>query len=212
MLVFKVPKLKPFIITFVLILLCLNIVYAQKINLEKWVSKTVDSLKKEKIDTIEYYHSYCGECWIIEKPVDKNTKTNKTYCDVGSGWVQIENIIIYKQKNKYYTLSFNCNYPPIKKELASVKSLDYFISIIPILYKGDKTLKHLYQKNKFNPPIAVDGGYEEAYIYWNKKKQSVFLQEDQKTSKVWNKFFWIPKQVQLLKFIKSDIALKNQLQ
>jgi len=180
--------------------------YAQKINLETWTSHIVDSLQKNHIDTIVYYHAYCGECFIARKPTDT---VQPRSCDVGTAWVQIANDIFYKQKGKYFSLTFNCSYPPIKKELKNVKSLDYFLSIVPVLVRRDRYSKEMFKKRKFNPPIVVDGGHEEALLYCGHIKKSVFMQEDQKTDKGWRQYFWIDKQTKLLALLESDISPKN---
>jgi hypothetical protein len=184
----------------------MNYTYAQKVSIKNWVSHTIDSLKKNQIDTIEYYHAYCGECEILRKPTD----TLPTHqCDVGNGWEQRVNDIIYKQKGKYYSLTFNCSYPPIKKELKSANSLTYFLSIVPVLVKRDRYGEAMKKRRKFNPPIMVDGGYEDAFLYCGNIKQHVFMQEDQKTDKAWKAYFWIDKQTELLKLLESETSAKD---
>ncbi|MBB3055014.1 hypothetical protein [Mucilaginibacter gotjawali] len=140
----------------------------------------------------------------------KPTDTVPTHqCDVGTGWVQRVNAIIYKQNNKYYSSTFNCGYPPIKKKLTNVKSLDYFLSIIPILNKRDQYGAAMRKRHKFNPLISVDGGYEEAFLYCGRIRKSVFMKEDQKTDKEWRRYFWIDKQTKLLAMLESETASKD---
>jgi hypothetical protein len=189
------------------IILNIGFAYAQKINLEKWVSHQVDSLRHEKVDTIEYFHAYCGECAIVEKPPMLGAPSHN--CDVGNGWTQLKTIIIYQQNNHYYSLKFNCGYPPIKDELQNIKSIKYFLSIVPDLIKRDKYENALYKKHKLNPPVTVDGGYEEAVLYIPQVKSSVYMQENQKTDKAWRSFFWIGKQTQLLKLLEDETADKK---
>jgi hypothetical protein len=178
---------------------------AQTVDVNKWATHIVDSLQKNKVDTIEYYHAYCGECEILRKPTD----TLPTHqCDVGD-WTEILNDIIYKQGGKSYSLTFNCGYPPIKKELKSVKSLDYFLSIVPILNRRDKYGASMQKKRKFNPMVVVDGGYEKALFYCGKVRQSIFMQEDQKTNKGWRAYFWIDKQIKLLALLEAETASNN---
>ncbi|HEY8780859.1 MAG TPA: hypothetical protein VIM16_04525 [Mucilaginibacter sp.] len=198
--------MKTWFLTVFLIVLNINYNYAQKVSLKKWASHTIDSLQKNQVDTIEYYHAYCGECEILRKPTD----TLLTHqCEVENSWTQIVNEIIYKQKDKYYSLTFNCGYPPIKKELKSANSLKYFLSIVPVLNKRDKHEAAMRKKRKFNPPIIVDGGYEEAFLYCSHIKQHVFMQDDQKTDKGWRFYFWIDKQTQLLALLESETSSKN---
>jgi len=200
------------LLNFLLVMLSINYANAQKVDLEKWVSHNVDSLQKIRVDTIEYYHAYCGECIILRKPpiLGQPTDTLPTHqCDVGNGWEQRVNDIIYKQKGKYYSLTFNCSYPPIKKELKSANSLKYFLSIVPVLNKRDKHEAAMRKKRKFNPPIIVDGGYEEAFLYCSHIKQHVFMQDDQKTDKGWRFYFWIDKQTKLLALLESETSSKN---
>src|ERR1700679_923935 len=80
---------------------------AQKINLEKWVAHVVDSLQKNRVDTMVYYHEYCGECYITRAFGDTVKHHN---CQLENSWVQIENTIIYKQNGGYFSLAFDCNY------------------------------------------------------------------------------------------------------
>jgi len=194
------------LLCFLFIAVSINCSYAQKVNLKKWASHTVDSLQKKRIDTIEYYHAYCGECAILRKPTD----TLPTHqCEVENSWTQRENEIIYKQNNKYYSLTFNCSYPPIKKELKDIKSLGYFLSIVPILVKRDRHEVAMQKKHKFNPPMVVDGGYEEAFFYCGRVRQKIFMQEDQKTDKGWRRYFWIDKQTKLLALLELETASKD---
>lgn len=169
--------------------------------MDQWVFNIVDSLRQNKVDTIEYYHAYCGEC-MVEKP-------NTSSCYVNTGWTQIQNTIIYKQEGVYYSLTFNCSYPPIKQQLQGVKSLDYFLSITSLLDKRDKYQAVLRKNKKFNPPVIVDGGYEEAVLYYNGSTKSVYMQENQKNDKVWRSLFWIDKQTKLLKLMESETSRSN---
>jgi hypothetical protein len=196
--------MKFWLLNFLLIVLGINHIYGQKVSIKNWVTHTIDSLQKSNIDTIEYYHAYCGEC-LIEQPPGKSVD----YCETDDSWTQVENIIIYQQKGSYYSLAFNCNYPSIKKQLSTVNSLSYFISIVPVLGKRDRYGKALQKKHKFNPPIISDGGYEEAFLYCNKIKQNAFMQEDQKTDKVWRSYFWIDKETKLFELLESDVSSKN---
>jgi hypothetical protein len=204
--------MKIWFLNFLLIVLSMNYTYAQKVSLKKWVSHNVDSLQKIRVDTIEYYHAYCGECVILRKPpmLGQPTDTLPTHqCDVGNGWEQRVNDIIYKQKGKYYSLTFNCIYPAIKKELKSANSLTYFLSIVPVLVKRDKYGQAIQKKHKFNPPVMVDGGYEDAFLYCGNIKQHVFMQEDQKTDKAWRTYIWIDKQTKLLELLESETSSKD---
>lgn len=181
-----------------------HLAYAQKVNLEKWVKHTVDSLRKDHIDSIEYYHAYCGECEILKTP----GKISGHTCDVGNGWVQIANIVLYKQKDSYFSLTFDCGYPPVKKELKKVNSIEYFLSIVPVLNERDKTLKEMYKHFIFPGPSFVDGGYEEAIVYVKGHQQKVAMQENEKTSTAWRTHFWIDKQTKLLEMLESETSLK----
>jgi hypothetical protein len=204
--------MKAFILISIMLVAVITAAHAQKVNLQKWVTHTVDSLHKNHVDTIEYYRAYCNECIISRKPPElgQPTDTLPTHqCDIENGGTETVIDIIYKQKNKYYSLTFNCGYPPIRKELKSVKSLDYFLSIVPILAKRDRYGDAMQKKNKFNPPITVDGGYEEAFFYCGHVKQAVFMQDNQKTSTAWRAYFWIDKQTKLLALLEAETALKN---
>jgi hypothetical protein len=200
------------LLTLLLTILSINFASAQKISLEKWVSHVVDSLNKKQVDTIEYYRAYCNECVILRKPpiLGQTTDTLPTHqCAIENGGTERVIEILYKQNNKYYSLSFNCGYPPIKNELKSVKSLDYFLSIVPVLAKRDRYGDALQKKRKFNPPITVDGGYEEAFLFCGHIKQTVYMQDNQKTDKGWRAYFWIDKQTKLLALLESETASKN---
>jgi len=198
--------MKRWLIILAFLFLRLTPVDAQKINLEKWVSHTVDSLRKHRVDTIEYYHEYCGGCEIIRKPTDTIPLHQ---CETEYSWVQAKNDIIYGQNGKYYLLMFNCGYPPIKREVQIVKSLEYFVSIIPDLDERDKYWAEKRKEHKFAPPITIDGVYEEAILYIGHFKQRVFMQGDQKKDKNWLSFFWMDKQIKLLELLESEISSKN---
>ena len=164
--------------------------FAQKVRLNTWVERNIDSLRKIGVDTIVYYHAYCGECEVLEKPINiADTSEKKHDCEIDNSWTQIANVIVYQQNNTFITLTFNCNYPPLKAELKTCKSIPYFISIIPTLNRRDKMQQQMFKRGKFNPPVTVDGGYEETWIYLNGKKQHIYLQENQKTDKAWRSFF-----------------------
>lgn len=185
-------------------------VEAQKINPEKWVSHTVDSLRHKKIDTIEYYHTYCGGCSVSRNP---NDTLRRHSCEVGTGWSQINSTIIYKQDNNYYSLTFNCGYPPIKKQLLNCESLSYFSSIVPVLDDRDKAYKALRKQRGvfFLPPMVTDGKYVEANIYLPTMRQDVFMQERQKTDTAWRSFFWIDKQTKLLSLLEYETSPKSKV-
>jgi len=176
---------------------------AQKINLEKWVTHVVDSLQKNKADTIEYYHEYCGECDITRAFGDTVKHHN---CQIENSWVQIENTIIYKQNGEYFSLAFNCNYPPIRKKLSHIKSLEYFVSIVPALNHRDQTLTALRKHNKFAPLESVDGIYKQAFLYWEGIKQSVYLHDEPTSDQTQLSFLWISKEINLFKLIASELS------
>ena len=189
---------------FLPVLLSVNLSYGQKVSLEKWVQRNVDSLRKKHVDSTEYYHAYCGECSLISKKGDTLTHS----CDVGNAWGQITNTLIYKENGKYYSLVFDWGYPPIKNELKSVKSIEYFLAIMPVLNDRDKKLKEMYKHFIFPGPSFVDGGYEEAIIYVKGHQQKVAMQENEKTSTAWRTHFWIDKQTKLLTLLESETSLK----
>jgi hypothetical protein len=188
--------MKLLIIAFISILFSAN-VYAQK-GIEKINSHKIDSLQHVNVDTIIYYQSYCGECEILG---------HKQSCYVLSGYTLIENVIIYQQKGKFYSLDFDCYNSSVKKQLDSCKSIPYFISILSTLNKRNKTIKAIYKKGDFLGPGTSDGGFEEAHIYFNKNKQTVSMSAAEKTRlyDVYKKYFWIDKEIHLLKLIESDI-------
>ena len=83
---------------------------AQKINLAEWVKHQRDSLIRNGVDTIIYYHQYCGECSLIE------TKDNK-HCEAfDNDWVLIDSYFIYKKNGTAFSLRFNYCNPPLKKK------------------------------------------------------------------------------------------------
>jgi len=188
------------LIIFLVIFSFTNYSYAQKVSIRKWVSHNVDSLKKIRVDTIEYYHQYCGECYIRNPP-----GVHRNHCETEDSWTQVVNIILYQQQGKYHSLTFNCLGPSIKQDINAANSLTYFISIIPTLNNRDRAIKALIKRRKFLAPIFVDGTYEEADIYLNNKKQHAYMQIDERTDKTWRSFFWIDKETKLFKLITVDI-------
>ena len=118
--------------------------FAQKENgVEKLSKYKIDSLQSIHVDTIIHYYAYCGECEISAKP----------QCYMLSGYTLTENVLIYKQQGKYYTLDFDCNDKPAKRLLNDCKSIPYFISVTPILIARDKKWKYVFA-------LQSDGGFE----------------------------------------------------
>ncbi|WP_295672918.1 hypothetical protein [uncultured Mucilaginibacter sp.] len=207
--------MKFWLLSFFLTVLGINYTYAQEVNLKEWVSHKIDSLQNSHIDTIEYYHQYCAGCFI------RKTSTTKKHniCEA-DGYTQIENIIIYQQRGKFYSLAFNCNYPLVERRLSEIKSFAYFLSIVPILNKRDSIItatENAYKNrsivmndtNKFLFGGGDDGIFEEAYLVVKELKQSVKMELDQKTDKVWRSYFWIDKQTKLLTMLESETASKD---
>jgi hypothetical protein len=182
--------------------LCAEHSLAQKINLEKWVKHQRDSLIRNGIDTIIYYHHYCGECSVKVKGDDKPN------CEViDNSWTLIESFLIYKQNGNAFAIKFNYCKPPIKTKLISCKSTPYFLSIIPILHKRDKVYAQMRKQVKFFPPIPTDGSYEEATLYCHKSRSNVSLSEYQKNEgyKYWKSYFWIDEEIKLITLIEQDL-------
>jgi hypothetical protein len=175
--------------------------YAQKKGIERLSKNKIDSLRREHVDSILWYHSYCGECFI------KKTNAPIQYgnCSVQSGYDLTYNAIIYRQKDKYFILNFDCNNLLIKRQLETCKSLPYFISIIPILNTRDKTVREMIKKGEFLGPMQSDGSFADADIYFNNTKQHISM-SDIKESDIYKKHFWIDKQINLFKLISEDIS------
>ena len=175
---------------------------AQKINLEEWVKHQRDSLTGNGIDTIIYYHQYCGECSVKVKNDDKPN------CEViDHSWTLIASSLIYKQNGDAFSLKFNYCKPPIKSKITSCKSIPYFLSIIPTLHKRDEAYAQMRKQDKFFPPVPTDGSYEGATLYCRKKRSSISLNEYQKNEgyKYWKSYFWIDKEIRLITLIEQDL-------
>jgi len=174
--------------------------YAQ-INIEKWVKHNIDSLHKQHIDTLLYYNEYCNECDV----------TKGMRCSFTGNNGEIEDIIIYQQYGKYYSLQFNCYYAPIKKQLNNCSSIPYSISIIPTLNSRDKAVKLLVKKGKFLPPQITDGTHQYVQIFIAGKSNEISMSEDMPEDLVkdWQTFSWFNKEVRLFELISKDIAPTN---
>lgn len=183
--------------------------YAQK-GIEELSQNKIDSLRSEHVDTIIWYHSYCGECEILSRPdISKpNTPIRYSYCTVLSGYTLTNNIILYKQKGNYFLLNFDCNNLIIKRQLDTCKSISYFISIIPTLYARDKTITAMHRRGEFLGPMQTDGSFEEADIYFHQTKQHISMSDIEKTP-AYKKYFWAIKQIKLFELISADIAVKK---
>jgi hypothetical protein len=181
--------------------LCNERAIAQKINLEKWVKHQRDSLIRNGIDTIIYYHHYCGECSLLEN------KDNKHREALDNGWTLIESYFIFKKNGDFFSLTFNYCSPPIISKLDFCKSIPYFLSIIPVLHKRDWVYAQMRKQAKFFPPIPTDGSYEEATIYFRKHSSKVSLSDYQKKEgyKYWKKYFWIDKELKIVSLIEEDL-------
>jgi hypothetical protein len=160
-----------------------------------------------RVDTLEWYYSYCGEC-IIKRPDTNNHTIKFRACQTESGYELIDNAIIYKQNGKYFMLNFDCMNIALKKQLIDCKSLAYFISIIPVLYERDKQIKSMEKKGRFPYPMQADGGFQDAYIYLNNSVHHVYIQDevdqDRKTKQTGN--YWLSKEFKLADLISADIT------
>lgn len=181
--------------------LCHQQAWAQKINLEAWAKRQKDSLTRNGVDTLMYYHHYCGECAVIEQKEHKN-------CEVlDNDWTFIDSYYIFKKNGAFYSLKFNyCNSPVITK-LASSKSIPYFLSIKAVLHNRDLTYAQMRKQAKFFPPIPTDGSYEEATLYIRKQTSKSSISEYQKKDgyKYWKKYPWIDKEIALMKLVEQDL-------
>jgi hypothetical protein len=181
--------------------LSLQLAHAQNI-VEKITQYKIDSLKHIDVDTIIYYHSYCGEC-IIPNP--------KHTCTADYGYTLTANVLIYRQNGNFYSLDFDCYNLPVKKQLDNCKSIPYALSIIPTLNARDKTLKAMSKKRKFLGPVQADGDFEKVSIYYVNKQQSLSMASLEKDEfyKTYRKYYWINSQIKLLKLISIDLATKK---
>jgi len=189
------------VLLILLFIVSFQLCHAQK-GIEKLTRYKIDSLQHIRVDTILYYCSYCGECSI---------RGQKHTCYLASGYTLSDNIIIYKQHGRFYTLSFDCSNTSIKKQLDSCRSIPYFISIISTLDARDKAIKLIYKQKQFLPPIVIDGSSATAEIYYNRKRQSASINLDmpQDLVETWNYYFWFKKETNLFKLIKTDLDKTN---
>lgn len=181
------------------IILLGQVATAQSINIRTWATRQIDSLQQVHVDTIVYYHQFCGGCEV---------RRSYKYCDVyDNGNVNMESIILYKQSGSFYRLAFNCGDVPDKIELKSCKSIPYFLSITGVLKNRDKAINAIYSQKKFLPPNLADGFYTQAELYCHKSNYRVSLSDYQQRDgyKVWKQYFWIDKEIQLLKLLDADL-------
>ncbi|MEO6851607.1 MAG: hypothetical protein ABI203_10065 [Mucilaginibacter sp.] len=187
------------------LLFSFSVSYSQK-GIEKLSKEKIDSLKNIQIDTIIWYHSYCGECFFkkTDAPIKYYT------CQVESGYDLSYNAIIYQQVGKYFILNFDCNNLVIKRQLDTCKSMSYFISIISVLNARDKAIEQMRKKGQFSGPSQTDGGFEDVEISLNKNFQHVHIQDeiDYNTSKMAQQNFWNIKEIKLIRLISNDIKEK----
>ena len=195
--------MKHLILSFLLFIIAPFAIKAQQIDVNEWATHIADSLQNINIDTIEYYHEFCGECEVRSKPPSDTAHSHS--CQIKGSWMEFANVIIYNQNGKLYSLTFDCSYPPIKNSLSKGESLNYFISIIPILNKRDKVLREKQKKHLFPEPIIVDGDYEQATLYLHRKRKTVYLHDDD-IKKV--KPFWLKYELILVRKIELDISPK----
>lgn len=175
-------------------------------SVEQLSESKVDSLRTEHVDSILWYRSYCGACFFR-----KTDAPIKYYgCQVQSGYDLSYNAIIYKQQGHYFILNFDCNNLVIKKQLDTCKSISYSISIIPTLNKRDKEIIELSKRDDkyFLGELQMDGTFAEVNIYYDKVKQHIRMPSSEYEDK-YKKYFWIPKQIQLIKLISEDISVRK---
>lgn len=185
---------------------------AQKtLMLRDWVKHQKDSLNKNGVDTIIYYHNFCGECSVVKQ------KANFYNCEVyDNGWELVESRFIYKQNGNIFSLKFNyCNLPIIT-QIKDSRSIPYFLSIIPMLKQRDKVDTQRKKLHKFFPPIPTptDGFYEDTKLYLHKSEIAVSLSGYQKEEgyKYYKSFFWIDKEIKLMQLIEQDITQSTNTQ
>lgn len=188
-----------------LLLFVTQIGYAQK-DIETLSQSKIDSLRGVHVDTIIWYHSYCGECFFkkTDAPIKYYT------CRVQSGYDLSYNAILYKQQGNYYLLNFDCTDIIIKRKLDSCRSAPYFISIIPVLKERDKTIIEMNKKGVFLESMQIDGGFDDAYIYLNNKVHHVHINEevDSDQTKIPKRNYWTNKEIKLVGYILSDVKIK----
>ncbi len=168
---------------------------------QTWLKRVVDSLHAQRVDTIIYYHLYCSECNI--------TSSDTTCNSLNNDYTDILNIILYRHRGKYYALTYNCKLPAFQSNLQKAPSVNYFLSLIPTFIKRDKAFHTLCRQHKFMLPVISDGVYTEAVLFHKNKKYTVGLQWEQqhKDYQLWTRYFWISKEVRLLKLFNDDVII-----
>jgi hypothetical protein len=202
---------------YLLLVLCcgFTLCHAQK-SVEQVSREKVDSLRKLHIDTLIWYHSYCGECFF--KKTDAKVKYYT--CQVQSGYDLSYNAIIYKQHGSYFLLNFDCSSPVIKSLLDTCNAADYFISIIPQLDERDKIIEQMKKNNEFSGPFQIDGFFSEADIYFNGKSQhadlSHMVESESNQSGIYKdykkKLLQIDLEVNLFKILRADLKTIRSIQ
>ncbi|MBS7563810.1 hypothetical protein KHS38_05290 [Mucilaginibacter sp. Bleaf8] len=82
-----------FLLKILFIMLLGHVATAQSINIRKWANRQIDSLNRIHVDTIVYYHSFCGNCEV---------RRSYNFCEVyDNGNVTMENAIVYKQSGSF---------------------------------------------------------------------------------------------------------------
>lgn len=174
---------------------------AQKVDLKSWAKRQKDSLMRNGVDTILFYHHYCSECAVTEQKANKN-------CEVtDDDWTLIDCYFIFRKKGVFYSIKFNYCNPPVITRLHSCKSIPYFLSISRVLHNRDLTYAQMRKQGKFFPPVPTDGSYEEVTLYIRKRINQASLSEYQKREgyKYWKKYPWIDKEIALFKMVTQDL-------
>lgn len=184
-----------------------SVANSQKISIITWSSHIADSLRNAGVDTMLYYNEVCGECSVAILPKDSLTKAG-VGCDVKESYTQLANIFLYRQRGRYYSLEFNCQYPMIKRALGACLSIPYALTIIKILNARDAWFKKRRKlKYFFLPPIVTDVAQYAATIRAGKLRQEANISADQQGEYhyLWKRYFWIDPQIKLFRLIHQDL-------
>ena len=145
-------------------------------------------LRKENIDTIFTYYSYCTGCDDLSETKD---------CQ---GFIDAK--IVWKSEGKTFTKKVSCDKMNFGIKLGNPEALQYFIENRQVL-----TSRKPLPNQKFFPSLSVHYEAEDFTLFLDGEVYETRLLKEQKEEKIWRKYSWIIPTITLAKLNKKEKQL-----
>lgn len=162
---------------------------AKKIDfLHTALKQAFEVLRKENIDTIFTYYSYCTGC---------NDLSENQDCQ---GFIAAK--IVWIKDGKIFNKKVTCDEKDNETRLESSDALQYFIK-----NRQELTTRKLLPNQKFFPPLSVHYDVEDFFLFLNGEVYETQLLKEQKEKKVWRKYSWVKPTIILAELNKKEKQL-----